>query len=230
MTTPNLSLPELIANQSQPDVTLNEALRVVDAIAQLTALSRVDTLPGSPGDGDTYILTQATGGGSANDVAFYSGGWQFRTPRTGWLAYVVDEATQYLYGNGSPSGWSVYSSGGGGGASASNGTLDTLAIAGSPSAIVLDLSVAGIFEVTLTQSVNAVSVANLEAGNANFFTLRVTQDGSGGRSLTVPASWQFPSSLGPYVPTQDPGAVDVLQGITYDDGTTWLVNYAKDYG
>jgi len=51
-TTPNLALPELIAAQAQKHVTVNEALRALDALVQLAVLDRDLTAPpGSPAEG-----------------------------------------------------------------------------------------------------------------------------------------------------------------------------------
>jgi hypothetical protein len=54
--------------------------------------------PGSPADGDTYIVKAAATGawaGHETQVAVYDGtgaAWVFYTPRTGWVAYIEDEA------------------------------------------------------------------------------------------------------------------------------------------
>ena len=57
--------------------------------------------PGSPAEGDTYIVApSATGGWSGHDKAFacwLSGAWSFRAPAEGWLAYVLDTAELAVY-------------------------------------------------------------------------------------------------------------------------------------
>lgn len=113
MTTPNLELPEWAQNQEQPYTTVNEALRVLDCLTQLTVLDRnLNAPPGSPSDGDCYIVGSAPTGdwaGHANDVAMYIGtAWLFRTPKNGWRAYVADEFVDVRYmGLDSPPGWDV---------------------------------------------------------------------------------------------------------------------------
>jgi hypothetical protein len=97
----------------------------------------------------------------------------------------------------------------------------------SSNAISIDTSAGGIFSVTLTADVTTVTMANTVSGEANFFTLLVKQDGTGGRAFTVPASWKF--STGAYVVSSALNSVDLLQGITYDNGTTWQVSYLKNY-
>jgi hypothetical protein len=63
----------------------------------LSVRNRTTTAPpGSPADGDTYIpAATATGAwaGHENDVAVWNGAaWVFYAPRTGWVAYIEDEA------------------------------------------------------------------------------------------------------------------------------------------
>ena len=66
--TPNLSLPYIMAAQSQKHVTHNEAIRALDAIVQLAVLDRDLTAPpGSPADGARYIVgTSPTGAWSGH--------------------------------------------------------------------------------------------------------------------------------------------------------------------
>ena len=115
--TPNLNLPFIIAAQAQKHVTHNEALRALDAIVQLVVADKdLDTPPGSPADGACYIVAASPTGswsGQAGSVAaFQDGAWAFYAPREGWLAWVADEATLYVW-NGSA--WAVFAGGGGGG-------------------------------------------------------------------------------------------------------------------
>lgn len=79
-TTPDLGLPLISALQSQPDVTHNEMVLLLQA-ALVGALDITNTPPGSPVDGDLYICgTVPTGvwAGKANKLAFrYGGAWRF---------------------------------------------------------------------------------------------------------------------------------------------------------
>lgn len=94
-------------------------------------------------------------------------------------------------------------------------------------AVDIDLSQGGLFRLVLTANVNTTTMSGVTNGEANFFTLQISQDGTGGRSFTPPASWTF--STGDYVVSSAAGADDLLQGISYDNGTTWLVSYLRDY-
>lgn len=101
--TPRLGLPFIAAQQAQKQVTYNEAMKALDALVQLAVLSRTTAAPpGSPAEGDGYIVpAAATGGWSGKDhrVAVYlDGAWSFYTAQTGWLAYVVDAAEIVIFG------------------------------------------------------------------------------------------------------------------------------------
>jgi len=80
--TPNLQLPYLIAAQAQKHVTHNEALRTLDAIVQLLVLDKdLATPPGSPADGNRYIVAASPTGawtGQAGKIA----AWQAAIART----------------------------------------------------------------------------------------------------------------------------------------------------
>lgn len=95
--TSNLQLPYLAVGQAQKHVTVNESLRRLDAIVQLSVVSSTtDAQPGAPGDGAVYIIPAGKSGadwaGFANwSLAYYrDGAWEQITPRAGWLAFVAD--------------------------------------------------------------------------------------------------------------------------------------------
>ncbi len=95
--TTHLLLPYILASQAQKHVTHNEALRLLDAMVQLSVIDRTRTAPPvSPTDGDRYIVASgATGLWSGWDlnVAFWVDGvWMRLVPRPGWLAWIADEA------------------------------------------------------------------------------------------------------------------------------------------
>jgi hypothetical protein len=103
--TANLALPCIEGSQAQKHVTHNEALRVLDTLVQLAVLDRDLTAPpGSPTEGQRWIVKTGATGAWASHVnaiaAWQDGAWQFSTPRTGWLAYVVDEGVLLVW-NGS---------------------------------------------------------------------------------------------------------------------------------
>lgn len=106
MASPKLSIAELSASQSQKEVTVNTGvIRTVDALCQGTVKDKdLATPPGSPADGDTYIVAGSPTGawvGHATHIAYYrSSAWAFHVPAEGWLFYVQDENLFYVF-NGS---------------------------------------------------------------------------------------------------------------------------------
>ncbi|MFP7572273.1 DUF2793 domain-containing protein [Marivita sp. S2033] len=100
--TTHLLLPYILAAQAQKHVTHNEALRVLDGLVQLSVLDRDLTVPpGSPADGDRYIVASGGTGDWAGwdlNVALWTDGtWLRLPPRTGWRAWIEDEDLLLVY-------------------------------------------------------------------------------------------------------------------------------------
>lgn len=107
---PNLILPYIQASQAQKHITHNEAIKLLDGVVQLAVISRVLTAPpGSPVDGDRYIVaSSATGiwaGWDLNVAYFADGAWTRLVPRPGWNAYSVADSSNFTW-NGSA--WIAY--------------------------------------------------------------------------------------------------------------------------
>ena len=101
-TSTHLLLPYLLASQAQKHVTVNEALRLLDGLVQLAVLDRDLTAPpGSPADGDRYIVasgaTGAWAGWDVNVAYWVDGVWMRLVPRTGWRAWVEDEGVLLVF-------------------------------------------------------------------------------------------------------------------------------------
>lgn len=121
MTTPNLGLPEL-SNSPSNQLLANETFAIIDALLQTRAISKTLTAaPGSPQDGDVYIMASAwsgitTIGGAAcaaGDIALYRAGFGvFKAirPKEGWKVEVAADDQVYRFDGDS---WEVYSGGGG---------------------------------------------------------------------------------------------------------------------
>jgi Protein of unknown function (DUF2793) len=100
--TPLLGLPLLAPEQAQKHFTHNDALRALDAIVQLAVLDRdLTTPPGSPGDGDLYVVAaSATDDWAGHDgeiAAWQDGAWAFHAPEIGWRAWVADESALLIW-------------------------------------------------------------------------------------------------------------------------------------
>ena len=98
----NLGLPCIEGSQAQKHVTHNDALRVLDTLVQLAVLDRDLTAPpGAPAEGQRWIVKAgATGAWAGHNnaiAAWQDGAWIFSAPKTGWVAFVVDEGTLLVW-------------------------------------------------------------------------------------------------------------------------------------
>jgi hypothetical protein len=106
-TTPRLALPYILPSQAQKHVTHNEALAILDAVAQMVIEDSLATPPTAPLDGQCYwTLPNATDAWTNHDATiavWQDKSWLFLTPKTGWLAFFRSSSKLLAY-NGS--GWS----------------------------------------------------------------------------------------------------------------------------
>jgi hypothetical protein len=101
-TTTHLGLPYLLAAQAQKHVTHNEALRLLDAMVQLSVLDRTRTAPpANPGNGDRHLVasgaTGAWAGWDLNIAYRIDGAWMRLVPRVGWQVWVADEGVPLVW-------------------------------------------------------------------------------------------------------------------------------------
>ena len=114
-TTNNLGITLVDQAQSQKEVTINQALGVLDAFVGNTVADKdLSTPPSSPVSGVVYIVGPSPTGawaGKATQFAYFDQIWRFLAPTTGACVWVRDELVNYRF-NGTA--WVVVSSGGGG--------------------------------------------------------------------------------------------------------------------
>lgn len=120
-----LRIPYIAAAQAQKHVTHNEGMTLLDTLVQLSVLDKdLSAPPGSPVEGDTYIVAGVEGGGTATGAWI---GWETRVARyidgtwrsylpgagggAGWLAFVQDEGSLYVFDG---TNWGPALGGGGG--------------------------------------------------------------------------------------------------------------------
>lgn len=103
-TTPILVLDELASGQAIPESTVNENNRWFELFCAGGKVLDRDLVaqPGSPSDGDAYLLTATPTGanwsGQGGKVAlFISTAWAFKTPTEGMRLYVADEDVLIVY-------------------------------------------------------------------------------------------------------------------------------------
>lgn len=97
MTTPRLGAPELTSGQATPETTVNEQVRYLEAGTGHFVIEDRDlsTPPGSPTDGQTYIVSgTGTGAWTGHDgeIAYYlNTAWIFISVVEGFTFWVKDE-------------------------------------------------------------------------------------------------------------------------------------------
>lgn len=101
-TTPVLGLPLIMPSQAQKHVTHNEAIRMLDAITQISVASRaLGTPPATPATGECHIVAAGGSGawaGQDNRLSIWDGySWTFLAPRPGWAAWITDEGAQAIW-------------------------------------------------------------------------------------------------------------------------------------
>lgn len=73
------------------DVAHDPDTRLVSILCQCRVLSRVTALPGSPTDGDVYLVPSDDGTHPNEIAARDNGAWVYVNPIAGFMAYVEDE-------------------------------------------------------------------------------------------------------------------------------------------
>lgn len=107
MTTPRLGAPELVQSQAVPETTVNEIARYLEAFATRAIVKDRDlaTPPGSPSDGDAYLVaaspTDAWAGQAGKIALRISTAWVFITAKEGFEIEVEDEDAAFTYRGGS---------------------------------------------------------------------------------------------------------------------------------
>lgn len=126
---PNLKLLiNATTGESYPDA-LRALLRGIDVLVMPAVISRtLSTPPGSPANGDRYIVGSSPAGGwssfgaghfvswTTDDPSNPSGVWFERVPETGWVVYSIADSAMYVF-NGTA--WVALAGGGGGSSLAS---------------------------------------------------------------------------------------------------------------
>jgi hypothetical protein len=102
-TTTHLGLPYLLAAQAQKHVTVNEALRILDGLVQLSVIEARASPPASPAPGARYLVTATAAGawqGWEDSIALLDdNAWRRLVPQSGWFLWNV-AAAEFQYFDG----------------------------------------------------------------------------------------------------------------------------------
>ena len=101
MNTPKFGISELVANQASAEITVNEALELLDAVVGARVINQTTTTPPStPTVGDAYIVAaSATGNWTGKDglfAVYTNGGWRYATVGAGFT--MLDKSDSHFYG------------------------------------------------------------------------------------------------------------------------------------
>lgn len=106
MPTPRLGAPVLTSGQATPETTVNEIARYLEAFATRAIVKDRDlaTPPGSPADGDAYLVAASPTGAWASQAGKItiriSTAWVFITVKEGFEIEVEDEDAAFTYRGG----------------------------------------------------------------------------------------------------------------------------------
>lgn len=129
MTFPITGQDEVAGGQSQPHVPVNAAIRAAIFLSSKVIVAKgTNTPPGSPADGDGYIIGSSPTGawsGHASDLAYYANGWKFIDPVAGMLFVSQADGKWWQYSSGA---WVEIAIAG------ASATLDTTILADTPTA------------------------------------------------------------------------------------------------
>lgn len=165
--TTNLKLPLLVPNQSQKEITHNEALVILDNLVNNGVKDKdLTTPPENPSQNDLYIVGLGASGeweGKDNQLAFYDNGWRFCQARQGTKYWVNDENCIYVFNMTS---WSKFS-GGEGGESSGGGEGGATSLSQLDDVSLTSISKDDILKFNGGSFVNSKSLNNLEGVGIN---------------------------------------------------------------
>jgi hypothetical protein len=162
--TPHLNITLLEQSQAQKEVTVNEAFYRIDALLNSGVIDKdLATPPGSPTQGDVYIVAASPTGdwaGKAKQVAYFDQIWRFIAPNEGLMLWVRDEDKRYLYDGAA---WVIIEAGSGGGG---GGSGDMLAATYDPANIAQQLVGTAATQTLTNKTLTAPTLNGIISGDA----------------------------------------------------------------
>lgn len=229
-TLPQTGATELTSGQAVPEASVNEIGRYLDAGFCRSIIEDRDLTapPGSCSDGARYLVAASPTGawsGKAGQLAIAVGanaanGWLFVVVATeGFRLYIRDENLIIEYDGaawGSPAiasaNLAVAADVWAGTSAAKAVTPDALQDAIAPTVLTSGTTItpdfnAGLnFTLTLAHNATLANPSNAQAGDSG--VIKITQDGTGSRTMAYGANWKFPG--GAPVLSTAAGTIDVL--------------------
>lgn len=199
-------------------------LKLLDMLAKLGVIDKdLVAQPGSPINGDRYILTgSATGtdwAGHDYEIAVYiEAVWEFHTPQLGWTAFVQDENQVYYY-NGTT--WSILVT----------QTAISTAVTTLPSTGTMTMDLSGTvrnYTSTLTAD-GTLAFSNIPASVVTEVAVQIKQDGTGGHTLSFPAGTVW-ANTAPPAPSIGANDIDVYAFYIDGNGLIHGNTVGLDYG
>lgn len=199
--------------------TLNNSVPANDnslrsQVKDVKALGIANSVPGSPSENDQWIVGTTWGGFTTDNIVVYKGGtWLEFEPFDGQFKQIGSDV--FIYDGG----WSVAISG--------RSANTVTAVTSSSGTLTLDYDDGDYFTVALNENITTLTISNMPgSGTGVTLALKITQD-STPRTFSWPASFKW-SGGAPSISTGS-GDVDLLVVTSFDNGTTWQANLAKDY-
>jgi hypothetical protein len=101
MATERYGITDLTVDQNNAEQTVNGFFDVIELLVNMTFIDRQTAPPGSPSDGDVYLVDGTGTGdwaGEDDNIAMrINGAWYFVTPTIGDRAWVQDDTELILY-------------------------------------------------------------------------------------------------------------------------------------
>lgn len=215
----DLTPPSWWVQGTEPQVPWNENF-LRWHISQSNVNNSTTAQPGSPADGDCYIIqsthtgTQWTSFTPKSIAVYFGGTWYEFKPKTDFKISVG--GVPYIYTGGA---WTTSGA-------ADRGTVSVLTPASG--VVNIDCSLGDYFTLAPTANVTSITFSNLPAsGKAVSLMIRFTQDTTA-RTVAWPASFKWAGGVAGAVSTGS-GAIDVIGITTFNQGTTWAATIAKAF-
>jgi len=222
--TNNLNIPLVVQSQAQKEVTINQAISMLEALQNRGVADKdLSVPPTSPVEGAAYIVAASPTGawsGKAKNIAYYNSGWKFIAPNEGLIVWVNDEDRLYCFDG---TNWGVYGDTSSFSLLGVNATADsTNKLSVASDAVLFSHNGTDIkTKLNKNASSNTASFLFQDAfsGRAEFgligdddFTLKTSTDGS---------AWN-----NSFKASKTDGCVDFLAGVKFSGGTK-LSTYAE---